>query len=78
MKSNATNAKSVHVPPQAHIILRKLQLRLDEEKSVASTLGDLAGALIALGTDRSLDEIIVQLQHLAERDSAAKTATPEA
>lgn len=51
---------------------------MDEEKSVTSTLGDLAGALIALGKDRSLDEIIVQLQHLSERDSAEKTASPEA
>jgi len=61
-KGNAIAARSVHIPQPAHLVLRKLQLQLEEERHITIPLGELAGALIAMGALRPLEEITSRLE----------------
>jgi hypothetical protein len=64
-EANTRAVKSVHIPMKAHHQLRRLQLRIAEETDETLALGELVVALITLGKDRPLDEIIAMVKESA-------------
>ncbi len=77
MAEGTKATKSLHIPTRAYRALRRLQLQIEEQTGESLALGDLAGALIILGGQRPVSEIIEQVKRNSQPGEPVPAAQNE-